>query len=375
LLVDADLPGDLSGFLKLGAPPQTITAVKTFSANPVIAAITNAAATLTLPTVTGTLALLADLASYVTLATIQTISAVKTFTAQVKVQDQLLLTANGSASAVNLGLKNSAGLGLYSDTTNQIGFATNSTNRVNIANAGLIVVTPGAVGTPSILLNTDTTTGWYSSGSNAWGFAVAGVQMFNMSTAGLSANNAQFGSVLLNNSTVLFVDNTTPSKRIGFQSSGSSASTTLTLTAATTANRAITFPDADTTVVGTSETSTISGVKTFSAVQHFNSGLTIGTNGSTLTLTARGSFTTSTVISASGLGTLIDLDVTSFGFASVPYGTATIRTPTSGTLNWDRTIISISGQFTTTTNVRFLGCNLATTSTSGTATVSYTLWQ
>ena len=62
---------------------QTISAVKTFSAAPVISSITNTG-TLTLPTTTGTLALtsqIPSLANYVDLTSAQTISGVKTFSA------------------------------------------------------------------------------------------------------------------------------------------------------------------------------------------------------------------------------------------------------------------------------------------------------
>jgi hypothetical protein len=75
------------------------------------------------------------------------------------------------------------------------------------------------------------------------------------------------------------------------------------------------------------------------------------------------------------MGTLIDLDVTAFGFSSTPAGIAMLRTPPGGTANWDHVILSIDGQNSSSTNVRFIGTNQSGGSTSGTVTVSYQLWQ
>ena len=54
----------------------------------------------------------------------------------------------------------------------------------------------------------------------------------------------------LQNNTVFFIDNTDATKKVGFSSSGSTTSTTLTLATAQTTNRTLTLPDATDTLVG-----------------------------------------------------------------------------------------------------------------------------
>ena len=68
----------------------------------------------------------------------------------------------------------------------------------------------------------------------------------------------------LQNNTNFFVDQTDATKKIGFQSSGATTSTILTLATAQSSNRTITLPDATTTVVGTDTTQTLTN-KTINA--------------------------------------------------------------------------------------------------------------
>lgn len=95
-----------------------------------------------------------------------------------------------------------------------------------------------------IIYNTTDDTVDYYTGS-AWQESVA-------SGSGQTLSNKN----LVDNSTFI-IDNADGTKRIGFNAGGTT-STTTTLTAAQTANRTITFPDATTTVVGTDVTQTLS---------------------------------------------------------------------------------------------------------------------
>jgi hypothetical protein len=61
----------------------------------------------------------------------------------------------------------------------------------------------------------------------------------------------------LSNTNVFHVDGTDATKRIAFQTSGSTTATTLTLVGATTVNRSITFPDVTDTVVTLAATQTL----------------------------------------------------------------------------------------------------------------------
>lgn len=63
----------------------------------------------------------------------------------------------------------------------------------------------------------------------------------------------------LSATTTFFVDPTTVSKTIKFQSSGATASTSSTIAGVQTANRVLTLPDATTTIVGTDVVQTLSG--------------------------------------------------------------------------------------------------------------------
>ena len=78
---------------------------------------------------------------------------------------------------------------------------------------------------------------------------------------------------LLNSSSDFFVDNTNATKKIGFSSSGATASTTLTLAGIQTVNRTITFPDITDTVVTLTASQTLTN-KTIVASSNTISGLT-----------------------------------------------------------------------------------------------------
>jgi len=71
------------------------------------------------------------------------------------------------------------------------------------------------------------------------------------------------GTLTLKDTLATVINTTTATKVAAFSLSGATAVTTTTLTFVQTANRAITFPDATTTLLGTDATQTVSG-KTFS---------------------------------------------------------------------------------------------------------------
>jgi len=62
---------------------------------------------------------------------------------------------------------------------------------------------------------------------------------------------------LLTAASNFFADGSTPTKKIGFDASGASSSTTTTIAAAQTANRTLTLPDATDTLVGKATTDTL----------------------------------------------------------------------------------------------------------------------
>ncbi len=81
------------------------------------------------------------------------------------------------------------------------------------------------------------------------------------------ATTDQLSNKSLKNNTVFHVDNSDISKKLGFSTSGASTSTTMTITSSHTANRTITLPNANDTLVGKATTDTLTN-KTISATNN-----------------------------------------------------------------------------------------------------------
>lgn len=172
-----------------------------------------------------------------------------------------------------------------------------------------------------------------------------------------------FTNKSLNNTNNFFVDGTTPSKQIGFSSSGASATTTLTLASICTANRTVTFPDATDTVVNlasvqsmtnksmTDSSNNVTAKGLFSATTTVNVGAaTAPTAGQLLTATAgttatwqtpiTGTFlsaTSSTVVTATA--SLAQLDTmtitpTVVGTYLVLFNGCYVQTVLTGNVSW-----------------------------------------
>lgn len=137
-----DIPS-LSGYAQLGTA-QSWTAVQTFSSNPVIAAITNGAATLTLPSTTGTLALtsqIPSLSGYAQLGVAQNWTATQTFTSNPFISN----IRNGVYA---LAIPTLSG----NDTIATLALANTFTNTCTF-NQGISIPTGQSIATPQIALN------------------------------------------------------------------------------------------------------------------------------------------------------------------------------------------------------------------------------
>ena len=464
-------------FVTVGAPDQTITSIKTFSAPPDIASFTNGASTLTAPSSTGVLALVSDIptdADYVDTTTGFQQAAGKHWLTATQMDDSLNLTSgNVSAPAGTAGFPSyaiggsSSGLGMYSGGTQQLNFACSgssrfqllsslasmtvrllinqagsnsavavgcngsqnegiyfntTTNTLNLAdgstatdvcriagvrtpvqttNPGLIVAPAGSSSAASLRLGTDAAAGWYSSGSNQWTYTSGVTPILTLSSTGANLNNSLLASTLIANPTVFNVDTTDQTKRIAYASSGAATGTTLTLastlpaavnhtfafTAVTSAitttlnssatiNRTITFPNATCTMASTNVAQTISATKTFTAQQNFDTGgIRIGGAGTVRSIQISGTVATSVVLAAGANGVLATLDVTSAGFAVLPFCLFTMIQPSGGSNNWDRVLLSLDTQNSSATQVQITGVNTAAAgSTSGTASIDYVIW-
>lgn len=472
LALVSQLP-DTSGFVTLGAPNQSITSVKTFTSAPVISTITNGAATLTLPSSTGTLALVSQLpTNYVDTTTSLQQAAGKEWLTQTQMDASLTVTSGnvavasaGTASTPAHAITSSTGLGMYSGATNQLNFSTNSANRFQIGNGvitstvrnqgpsgnnasvtwgcgntneglyfntttntivladgstatdvcrfagtrtpvqttnpGVIVAVSGSLATASLRFDSDTAAGWYSSGANQWTFTTGLAAILTLSSAGANLNNSFLLNTFLANNTTLHVDTTDTTKRIAYLSSGAATGTTLTLsstlpaavnhtfaftantTAVTTtlsststANRVITLPNATCNLISDNTAQTISATKTFTALQIFDSGgVKLGANGTLRSIQISGSIGTSTVLGPGANGVLSTFNISGLGFGAMPTCIFTIAQPAGGASNWDRVIVSLDTQNSSSTQVQIVGVNTAIVgSTSGTASINYIIF-
>lgn len=153
LALTSQLP-DTSDFVTKGAPAQTITSVKTFTAAPVLSTITNGAATLTLPTTTGTVALISDVptsADYVDVDTALQQAQGKHWTSDTQIDGNLTVTAGqfigsaNSAASPTYHIAPNTGLGMYSGAGNQLNFATGGVSRLQLLSSAF-TITPRTQG-------------------------------------------------------------------------------------------------------------------------------------------------------------------------------------------------------------------------------------
>jgi hypothetical protein len=142
-------------------------------------------------------------------------------------------------------------------------------NGVIIGNGTNFVVESGATLKTSLGLTIGTDVQAWDATLDTWAGKTppAGTVVGTIDNQTLS--NKTFTSTSLTDSSVAFVDNTTPTKFMRFQLSGISASTTRTLT----------VPDADTTIVGTDATQTLTNKTIGDALDH--DGTTVGFFGTT----------------------------------------------------------------------------------------------
>lgn len=219
-----------------------------------------------------------------------------------------IITSNGTSLVSNV-LTN--GQLLIGNTGNSPTAATltGTTNQINVSiGAGSITLsTPQDIGTSSsptfasetltnttnqLVLGTTNTTTINSVApiaSRTYTIPDAG----GADTFAFLAATQTFTNKSLNNASVFFVDNTTPSKRIGFQTSGATASTTLTLAGIQTTNRTITFPDVTDTVVTLTPSQFLTNKSLATGSSTYNTGTA---SQSTTTITGVGTTFTSAMI-------------------------------------------------------------------------------
>ena len=228
---------------------------------------------------------------------------------------------------------------------------TGTLNRVNVTNgAGTITLSlPQDIATSSsptfasetltnttnqLILGTTNTTTISSvtpSASRIYTISDAGANdTFTMNAATQTLTNKS-----LNAGSVFFVDNTTPSKRIGFQSSGATASTTLTLAGNQTTNRTITFPDATDIVVTLAESQFLTNKSLSTGSTTYNTGTA---SQSTTTITGVG-----TAFSASMVGGVLIYANRTQAFITAFVSTTQLTASPSQTVTSQAFIIYYSG--------------------------------
>jgi len=180
---------------------------------------------------------------------------------------------------------NSANLLLTVDSSNRLTY-----NGTAIASSSG-VVPPSAGGTG--VANNDAAT-LTRSGSHALTITTTGITGVTFPTSGTLATltgSETFTNKLLTDNSCPFVNASDSGKRAIFSLGGATTSTTTTLTFVQTANRAVTFPDADTTLVGTGTSDTLTN-KTLTSPT-INDATVSGTFTGALTLASAVTFSTS----------------------------------------------------------------------------------
>jgi hypothetical protein len=469
LATTGDIETSTAAFVDLETP-QTILADKTFDAdiqvtgtttteefqirNTAIVAPTADVVELTLPSDAGTLALTSDIstatsdlaadiatdistatsdlaadiatdiAGLVTLGTPQTLTANKTFNADLVVNgtvfsDYFASTNNGTAAAPAYGISGGTGLGMFSGGANQLNWATGGTSRLQLLSSSLtsapriIVSAAGTNAAVSYGCGSANEGTYFNSTSNGLALAsgttatdvlyavgtrtvqtippgvslrVAGtnsnpsLRMQDTNAGWYSAGSNIWGYAVPGPTTIMTIGPTGMSLGTNpinscylnadnctlFDASDTTKRAIFSLSSITTGTtRTLTLPNGTGALVLNSGTTILTGLKTFTA------GIKLGTNGTTLLNVLEGSVATGTVIGAAGTGILATIDVTAGGFASVPHCFFSIRTPSSGgTQSWDRVFCTVGAA--SATSIEVIGCNMSSTvATSGTATLFY----
>jgi hypothetical protein len=127
--------------------------------------------------------------------------------------------------------------------------ATTATTAGNVT--GVVAISNGGTGSP-------TGNGSGLNNLNATNVATGTLDNARLSTDVVLLNGTQaLSNKSLNNANTFNVDGSDATKKIGFDTSGATSATTLTLAGVQTANRTITLPDANTTLLGTNTTQTL----------------------------------------------------------------------------------------------------------------------
>jgi hypothetical protein len=284
---------------------QTITGIKTFSSAPVISTITNGGGTLTLPTSTDTL-IGRDTTDALTNKTLNNTSVFHVDSGDATKRIGFQSSGSTTATTLTLVAATTANRSItFPDTTDTVvtlGATQTLTNKTltlptiaSINNGGTITIPSGAgtlvtlaatqtitnktltapviativnTGTLTLPTSSDTLVGRATTDTLTNKTLTSPVISTIVNTGTLTlptstdtlvgrATTDTLTNKTLNNTNVFHVDSGDATKRIGFQSSGSTTATTLTLVAATTANRSITFPDTTDTVVTLAATQTL----------------------------------------------------------------------------------------------------------------------
>ena len=172
------------------AGTQTITGAKTFSTAPIISSISNIGV-LTLPTTTGTLALVSQIptnANYVDLTTAQSVGGTKTYSSPI-------LEANGTASLPSYSFTNNTGTGLYLINPGFLGFSISGSVIASLSASDLNIGVPltlpvGTAAAPSTRFSGDLATGIYQDSVGSLKITANGTLAQTISSSGITIANA-----------------------------------------------------------------------------------------------------------------------------------------------------------------------------------------
>lgn len=192
----------------------------------------------------------------------------------------------------------------------------------------------------SATTNTSTTLDFDQTANRIITFPDATTTLVGTNTTQLLTNKT------LDNNNCYFVDNTDTTKQIGFQSSGATTGTTLTLASDTTVNQTITFPNATTTLVGTGTTQSLTNKTiTDSSNDVISQALWIGSGSGSVSTYAASAPSSGQVLTATNSTTAV-WQTPIVGITSLNTLTATSQTFATGTSGTDFNIVSATSTHT-----------------------------